>query len=43
MADNEQAEGAVDGEAAPAKKGKLKLIIAASSPSSPPAEAHGSS
>jgi flagellar FliL protein len=29
MADNEQAEGAVDGEAAPAKKGKLKLIIAA--------------
>ena len=29
MADNEQAEGAADGaEAAPAKKGKLKLIIA---------------
>ena len=29
MADNEQAEGAADGEAAPSKKGKLKLIIAA--------------
>ena len=30
MADNEQAEGGADGtEAAPAKKGKLKLIIAA--------------
>jgi len=29
MADNEQAEGAGDGEAAPPKKGKLKLIIAA--------------
>ena len=28
MADNEQAEGAGDGEAAPPKKGKLKLIIA---------------
>ena len=47
MADNEQAEGAVDGaEAAPAKKGKLKLIIAVgrrSSPSSAPAAARGSS
>ena len=29
MADNEQAEAGADGEAAPAKKGKLKLIIAA--------------
>ena len=29
MADNEQAEGVGDGEAAPPKKGKLKLIIAA--------------
>jgi len=28
MADNEQAEGAADGEAAPSKKGKLKLLIA---------------
>ena len=28
MADNEQAEGAADGEAAPSKKGKLKLFIA---------------
>jgi len=28
MADNEQAEGAVDGDAAPSKKGKLKLFIA---------------
>ena len=29
MADNEQAEAGADGDAAPAKKGKLKLIIAA--------------
>jgi flagellar FliL protein len=29
MADNEQAEGAAEGAAAPAPKGKLKLIIAA--------------
>ena len=29
MAENEQAEGADGAEAAPAKKGKLKLIIAA--------------
>ena len=29
MADNEQAEAGADGEAAPAKKGKIKLIIAA--------------
>jgi len=29
MADNEQADAGADGEAAPAKKGKLKLIIAA--------------
>jgi flagellar FliL protein len=29
MADNEQAEGAADGAEVPAKKGKLKLIIAA--------------
>ena len=29
MADNEQAEAGADGEAAPGKKGKLKLIIAA--------------
>jgi flagellar protein FliL len=29
MADNEQADGGADAEAVPAKKGKLKLIIAA--------------
>ena len=47
MADNEQAEGAADGaEAAPAKKGKLKLIIAVvglRSPSSAAAPAGSSS